>query len=219
MATPSADAHAGAGAAPEQALLRALRSRALRHLARREHSRAELRARLLLQLQAAQRRSEAQAAAAAAAATRAGTPSPPGQPVRRPADAANPAAPVDPGQWPALVDRLLDRLEQTGLLSDTRTAASVLRQQAARGGLRRIRQAMQAKGLDAALVAEAVEQARGSEFERAWALWQRRFGEPPPDARERARQMRFLAARGFEADTVRRVLRRAGDPQADDELG
>ena len=47
---------------------------------------------------------------------------------------------------------------------------------------------------------------RETEFARAQALWQRKFGEPAPDARGRAKQARFLAARGFASDIVRRVV-------------
>jgi len=47
---------------------------------------------------------------------------------------------------------------------------------------------------------------RETEFARAQALWQRKFGEVAGDARERGRQARFLAARGFAADVVRRIV-------------
>jgi regulatory protein len=43
-------------------------------------------------------------------------------------------------------------------------------------------------------------------------VWARKFGgEPPPDAAARARQMRFLAGRGFSADVIRRVLQGSDD--------
>jgi regulatory protein len=38
------------------------------------------------------------------------------------------------------------------------------------------------------------------------ALWQRKFGRAPASMQERARQIRFLAARGFSAATIGRVL-------------
>ncbi len=60
-----------------------------------------------------------------------------------------------------------------------------------------------------------MQQARGSELERAQALWQRRFGEPGATPAERARQMRFLTGRGFGGDIIRRVVRGTA---ADDEI-
>lgn len=107
------------------------------------------------------------------------------------------------------IARALDELAAQGLLSDARAAESVLRSQGPRFGSRRLRQTLQAKGLDPELVARILEQARGTELERAQDIWQRKFGVLPAGAAEAARQMRFLAGRGFDAEVVRRVLRDA----------
>src|SRR5260364_113509 len=45
-------------------------------------------------------------------------------------------------------------------------------------------------------------QLRESELARARAVWQKKYGSAPKTPAERARQMRFLAMRGFEADTL-----------------
>lgn len=109
----------------------------------------------------------------------------------------------------------LDELAAHGLLSDERAAASVLVSQAPRSGERRLKQTLQAKGLAPELVARSLAQVRSTEFERAQALWQRRFGSVPADAAERARQMRFLQARGFGFELIVRVLKTAGAPPED----
>ena len=70
---------------------------------------------------------------------------------------------------------------------------------------------MQAKGLAPALVASTLQQARATELERARDVWQRKFGAPAPDAAGRAKQMRFLAGRGFDGDVIRRVVGGAVD--------
>ena len=54
----------------------------------------------------------------------------------------------------------------------------------------------------------------GTEFARAQAVWQRKFGQPAPDAAGRARQMRFLLGRGFSAAVVRRAVQGAPDEEA-----
>ena len=41
------------------------------------------------------------------------------------------------------------------------------------------------------------------------ALWQRRFGEPPRDERDKAKQVRFLQSRGFALSVILRFLRTA----------
>jgi regulatory protein len=61
------------------------------------------------------------------------------------------------------------------------------------------------------MVAQTLQQARGTELERALQVWQRRFGAAATDAAERARQMRFLAGRGFDADVIWRVVAASGD--------
>jgi regulatory protein len=171
-----------------------LRGRALRWLAQREHSRAEL-ARKLARY------------AAQGTGTGTGNGTNPGAD----ADAEAGGRAGDPCAAASHIEALLDELAALGLLSDERAAASVLAAQAPRGGERRLKQALQQRGLPAELVERTLAQARPGELERARALWQRRFGTPPSDAAERARQMRFLAGRGFGADTIRRVVRGADE--------
>lgn len=48
--------------------------------------------------------------------------------------------------------------------------------------------------------------ARATELDRARAAWQKRFGQPPASAAERAKQIRFLQGRGFSFDVIRRVI-------------
>ncbi|MEY3273700.1 MAG: hypothetical protein RLZZ341_2606, partial [Pseudomonadota bacterium] len=110
---------------------------------------------------------------------------------------------------------VVDGLAAAGLMNQPRMAESLLAAQAPRLGERRLRQLMQQRGLQPALVDATVQQARGTELERAQALWQRRFGSAGATPAERARQMRFLAGRGFGSDVIRRVVRGAPD---DDEL-
>ena len=105
-----------------------------------------------------------------------------------------------------MVAHALDELAAHGFLSEARVAESVLAGAGQRFGVRRLKQVMQSKGLSPDLVAATVQQARGTELERALQVWQRKFGSLAEDAAGRARQMRFLAARGFEGDVIRRVV-------------
>ena len=109
------------------------------------------------------------------------------------------------------IARALDELTAAGLLSESRAAASVLRSQGQRYGVRRLKQTLQSKGLDAELISTTLQQARSTELERAREVWRRRFGTPPASAAERARQMRFMAGRGFEGDVIRRVVQGADE--------
>ncbi len=164
---------------------RSLKARALQWLAQREQSRQELRLKLL---RAA--RSAADGADGADAA-----------------DAAD-ADVVDE----ATIDALLDTLEAAGHLSQQRFVESRIRSRGSRFGNRRIEAELRQHGLGANVV--AIEALSGPEHQRAFTIWSRKFGPAPSaDRGERARQARFLAARGFSADTVRAVvLGKAIDP-------
>ena len=108
----------------------------------------------------------------------------------------------EPGQ----LARALDELQAKGFISPERVAESVLNRRAARLGAGRIRQELQAKGLDGEVVAQAMAQLKGTELARALEVWRRKFDALPPDAASRAKQSRFLAARGFGGEVIRRVL-------------
>lgn len=104
------------------------------------------------------------------------------------------------------LDAVLDALEAAKLLSNARFAESLAHRRAERFGVARVKQELKSHQLAPELIAAQVDQLRTTEFERARVVWQKRFGEPPLDAQARARQMRFLAARGFSADVIRRVV-------------
>jgi regulatory protein len=106
----------------------------------------------------------------------------------------------------AQLDRLLDDLEAKKLLSDRRFTEVMARSRGERFGAARVRQELRAHGVGDPLVREAVGELTRTELQRARQVWRRKFDGPPADAAERARQMRFLAQRGFDAEVVRRVV-------------
>lgn len=112
---------------------------------------------------------------------------------------------------PGSLAQALDALQAKGFINEQRVLESVLHRRSAKLGTARIRQELQSKGLAAEAVLEAVEQLRGTEVERAREVWRRKFGEPPADANERAKQMRFLASRGFGGEAIRKVVSGGGD--------
>ena len=114
---------------------------------------------------------------------------------------------VEPGQLKAA----LDELQARGFIDEQRVVDSVVHRRAARLGSGRIGQELRAKGLDADRIAVAVEGLRATEYERAREVWRKKFGEPPQDAAQRAKQARFLAARGFGGEVIRRLLNTPDD--------
>ena len=115
---------------------------------------------------------------------------------------------------PEQVQVVLDELEAKGLLSAQRFAESMLHRKAARYGSARIQAELAQHQLPPDIAREATQALRDTEFERAHALWARRYGEIPETPEEKARQMRFLAGRGFSGEVVRRVVRGEGFTQS-----
>lgn len=146
-------------------------------LAQHEHSRVELRDKLL-------RHARSEAASA---------------------EADNEAAPdIEP-----LVDQLLDWLEAHQYLSQARFLESRVNARAARFGNLRIGQELARHGVE--LAPQDVLSLKQSELTRARAVWERKFNAVATDAAGRAKQMRFLAGRGFSAEVIRRVVKGAED--------
>ncbi len=169
-----------------------LKARALQLLAQREHSRVELRRKLLAYV-------NPQAAGTA-----------------KPDAAFEPAGratftrrlPPTP-EMQADVDALLDWLAENRHLSEARFVEARVRTRAVRLGNLRIRQELAQHGLQ--LPPEEEQALRDSELARARQVWARKFDAPAGDAAERARQLRFLTGRGFSADVIRRLLRGEDD--------
>ena len=143
---------------------RSLRERALGFLARREHSRAELRRKL-----------------------------------------------APHAESPEELDALLEDLIQRKFLSESRFAEARAHVLTRKFGAARIAHDLRAKGVSEEGAASAAREARNTEFERALEIWRRKFGTPALDLKERARQARFLLARGFSTDVINRILRHRDD--------
>lgn len=141
-----------------------LRERALRLLARREHSRAELARKLAAHAQ------------------------------------------------PEAIAALLDALEQEGLLSNARYAEALAHAYQGRHGSLRLQQTLRRQGVEAALAEVAIQAARAEDLESCRRLWQKKFGTAPATLKDKARQYRFLLARGFPAEIVAQIV---GAPDAD----
>ena len=141
-----------------------LRGRALRLLARREHTRHELEQKLA------------------------------------------PHAP-DEGALAAL----LEDLAAQGWISDARVVEQLVHSRRGRYGPARIRQLLTQRGVSDELIAPALSSLKRGEVDAARAVWSKKFHAAPRNAAERARQMRFLQARGFSAHAAMRVIRGEDD--------
>ena len=103
---------------------------------------------------------------------------------------------------------LLDDLQAKDFINAERVADSIIHRRASRLGAQRVAQELRSKGLDEDLVRASITELAGTELARAQVVWQQRFsGQAADSPKALAKQMRFLAARGFSGDVVRKVVR------------
>lgn len=166
-----------------------LKARALAYLSAREHSRSELRAKLLR----------------------------PSRPKPRRGSFAHVEG-VEPDfessrdseqgvEQIAKVDAVLDELEALKYLCDERFVESLVHRRASRFGVLRLKHELKTHKIAEPLLKDALERARASELERASDVWSKKFVALPESSAERDKQQRFLASRGFTPSVVYKVLK------------
>ncbi|QWD63836.1 recombination regulator RecX [Polynucleobacter sp. MWH-UH2A] len=104
------------------------------------------------------------------------------------------------------IEAVLDDFEARGWLSDERFAEALVRRRSERYGTRKIQEELQRAGVDGKQSAKLLADLKGSEFERAYGLWSKKYGTKAQDQKERARQYRFLASKGFGLEVVAKIV-------------
>jgi len=155
----------------------ALRQRALRLLAQREHTQEELRQKL------------EQIRSARAART-----------TSQPSTHVPSEAPSDE------VTRVIAELASEGWQSDARYAEALVRRLGNMVSRRYLAQKLAQLGIARETANAALATRESSDAEVARTLWERRFGRPPASDKERARQIRFLLNRGFQLSEAFRIV-------------
>ena len=103
------------------------------------------------------------------------------------------------------IEALLDELETNNYLNEERFAESFVRYRISRGqGSLKISDELRRRGLSSNMISKAIQEAGVDWFELAKEQKLKKFGESKPaDFKEKSRQMRFLATRGFNAEAIR----------------
>jgi len=102
---------------------------------------------------------------------------------------------------------LLDEFEQKNWLSDRRFAESYVADHRARVGSVKLAYDLRQRGVRDDVIEAVLGDDRDSELERAREVWQKKFGAPPVDAAEKAKQIRFMLSRGFAQEIIQKTLR------------
>jgi len=112
------------------------------------------------------------------------------------------------GFEPDAAEQAVERLSAEGLQSDRRFVENFVQSRISQGkGPVRIHADLGARGVDAALVDDVLAATAEDWHRLAREIRARKFGQAQPaDFRDKARQMRFLQYRGFEADQIQAAV-------------
>ena len=104
------------------------------------------------------------------------------------------------------IETVLNDFEARAWLSDERFAQALVRRRSERYGVRRVADELERAGIETGLISQLTGELKESEYDRARALWTRKFGQIPTEQKERARQYRFLISKGFSPELVAKVI-------------
>ena len=111
----------------------------------------------------------------------------------------------------AILNVLLDELEEKSLLSSQRFVESRARQREKKYGASRVLAELRQHGVSDELLRQEAQRLRSTELTRAAYVWQKRFGQPPQNEKEKAQQIRFMLARGFSVEIYFQIASRQFD--------
>ena len=112
------------------------------------------------------------------------------------------------------LEGLLNWLEESKFLCDQRFSEALVHKRQARFGNQKILAELQSHNLSKDDLSDIKEELQETEMQRALEVLWRKFSTAPVDHREKAKQMQFLAQRGFSSRAINHALRA---PRDDDE--
>ncbi|KLT72504.1 recombinase RecX [Neisseria arctica] len=112
------------------------------------------------------------------------------------------------------LEAVLNEFAERRWQSDERYAEAYVHSKRNRYGSLRIKQALSAKGVDEATVRELMPDKAG-ELATAVDLLHKKFKRPGLDLKEKQKQVRFLAYRGFSMDMIQTAMKNAWDENSE----
>lgn len=109
------------------------------------------------------------------------------------------------------ISTTLGELSERGWLSSKRFAENYVIHKQAKFGSQKLAYELRQKGVEELIVQQTLEAVKETELKRAREVWLKKFGEPPANQKEKARQIRFLQSRGFSMENFLKILDQASD--------
>lgn len=108
------------------------------------------------------------------------------------------------------LENVLNEFSERNWQSDLRYAEAYIHSKSRKHGSLRLKQALAQQGIDEETSRKLLPD-RLSEKQTAMDVLRKKFKYPAADLKEKQKQARFLAYRGFDADTVQTALKHAWD--------
>ena len=108
------------------------------------------------------------------------------------------------------LENVLNEFSERNWQSDLRYAETYIHSKSRKHGSLRLKQALAQQGIDEETSRKLLPD-RLSEKQAAMDVLRKKFKHPATDLKEKQKQARFLAYRGFDADTVQTALKHAWD--------
>jgi len=105
------------------------------------------------------------------------------------------------------LDETIAKLIEKNFLSNTRFVEGLVTRKSKGLGVNRLVQELRQHQIDKTTIAEQLHGLKQSEAQRAFEVWEKKFGQLAQDPKDLAKQIRFLASRGFEQDTIYQIVR------------
>lgn len=106
------------------------------------------------------------------------------------------------------IERVLAEFAERRWQSDERYAEAYIHSKSKQYGTRRLKQALEQKGVSVDTLRELLP-SRDNQRDTAMAVLRKKFKQPASDYAEKQKQMRFLAYRGFDGDTISYAMKYA----------
>lgn len=104
------------------------------------------------------------------------------------------------------IEDLLVFLQQGNWQSDERFAVSLANRRMLRYGWLKLQYELQQHSIDEKIINKLKEQYQNNEYERALAVWEKKFNLKPQDPKQHAKQYRFMASRGFSSNIIHAII-------------
>lgn len=105
------------------------------------------------------------------------------------------------------LNQVIEKLKSKGFLSNDRFSENLVQKKSQTFGMHRMVQELRKHDLGTEIISKQMNLLKQSESERAYAVWSKKFGSLTNDPKTLAKQIRFMASRGFDQEIIYKIIK------------